>query len=133
MTDRSLSSGQPCQADPNGHGGDAAIWETVGRARRWLDDANGSAQPELTMRILKIAEEYGEAATAWVGAIGQNPRKGVTHALHDVVDELGDVAFTALVAVASLGFDAKEVLAGVAAKVDSRFTAPADADQPLRW
>lgn len=79
MTDRSLSSGQPGQPDPDGNGGDAAIWDTIGRARRWLDEANGAAQPELSMRILKIGEEYGEAAKAWAGAIGQNPRKGVTH------------------------------------------------------
>lgn len=109
--------------------GDTTIWEAIGRARRWLDDANGATDAELSMRILKIAEEYGEAAAAWVGVSGQNPRKGVTHTRQDVVDELGDVAFTALVAAASLGFDARTVLTRVADKVLGRL-APAPADEP---
>jgi NTP pyrophosphatase (non-canonical NTP hydrolase) len=96
------------------------IWPAVERARRWLDEANGTSTGELTLRILKIVEEAGRAAAAWVGATGQNPRKGVTHTLPDVAAELGDVAFTALVAAASLGFDPQVVLAGVAAKVQGR-------------
>jgi hypothetical protein len=39
-----------------------------------------------------------------------------------VADELGDVAFTALVAAASLGYDPREVLAQVAAKVRTHLT-----------
>ena len=61
---------------------------------------------------------------AWIGTIGQNPRKGTTHTRQDVADELGDVAFTALVAAASLGYDPREVLARVAAKVRSRLNTP---------
>jgi hypothetical protein len=79
------------------------------------------------MRNFTIAGEYGAAATAWAGA-GQYSRMGVTYGLHAVVGEL--VAVNAL--VAGPGFDAQPVLTGVAAKVDSRFTIPACADQPLR-
>lgn len=111
---------QPTQSDDSG--GEATIWDTIGHARQWLDDTNGTDRVELTMRILKIAEEYGEVSTAWAGVSGQNPRKGVTSTVVDVAAELGDVAFTALVAAASLGFDPRTVLAEVAAKVNGRFT-----------
>lgn len=47
-------------------------------------------------RISKVAEEYGEVVAAYIGATGQNPRKGVTHTREDVVKELIDVAIAAL-------------------------------------
>lgn len=101
---------------------EAGIWEAIAASRAWLDDHNGDAVPELGLRILKIVEEAGEAAAAWIGTLGQNPRKGITHSRQDVADELGDVAFTALVAAASLGYDPREVLARIAAKVRTRLT-----------
>jgi NTP pyrophosphatase (non-canonical NTP hydrolase) len=101
-----------------------STWDAITAARHWLDDQNGSAQPELTLRILKIVEEAGEAAAAWIGTTGQNPRKGITHTRADVAAELGDVAFTALVAAASLGFDPRTVLAEVAHKVTARLPPP---------
>lgn len=103
---------------------DAGIWDAVAASRAWLDDHNGHAEPELSLRILKIAEEAGEAAAAWIGTLGQNPRKGRINSRQGVADELGDVAFTALVAAASLGYDPREVLAQVAAKVRTRLTGP---------
>ncbi|MEE6257870.1 MazG-like family protein [Plantactinospora sonchi] len=98
-----------------------AIWTTVRDARVWLDQANGTDRSELTCRILKVTEEAGEVAGAWIGLLGQNPRKGVTHDLADVADELADVAITALVAIESLGLDPREVLAGRAERVHARF------------
>jgi hypothetical protein len=68
----------------------------------------------------QIGEELAGVAMAWAGTTGQNPRKGVTHTLHDVAGELGDVAFTALATVASLGFDPEAVLVGVARKAVDR-------------
>ncbi len=59
----------------------------------------------LNLRVLKVGEEFGEAAQALIGACGQNPRKGVTHTYGDVRAELYDVALTALVAAASLHAD----------------------------
>ncbi|TDC72480.1 hypothetical protein E1193_27640, partial [Micromonospora sp. KC606] len=52
----------------------------------------------------------GEAATAWIGLFGQNPREGVMHTRDDVAAELADVVFTALVAIESLGLDARSVV-----------------------
>ncbi|WP_433294405.1 hypothetical protein ACQP2F_33020 [Actinoplanes sp. CA-030573] len=104
------------------------IWAAIAASRAWLDDHNGTAEPELGLRILKIVEEAGEAAAAWIGTVGQNPRKGVTHGRQDVADELGDVAFTALVAAASLGYDPRTLLTQVAAKVVARLPGP---QQPL--
>ncbi|MBV1850275.1 MazG-like family protein [Catellatospora sp. NEAU-YM18] len=72
------------------------------------------------MRILKVTEEAGEAARAWIGVTGQNPRKGVTHTPREVADELADVALSALVAIESLGFDPAQVLSACAAKVLDR-------------
>lgn len=81
-----------------------STWEAVNAARTWLDETNGTSPLELTCRILKLTEEVGEAAAAWIGATGQNPRKGVTHTYSDVAQELADVAFTALVAICEPGF-----------------------------
>jgi NTP pyrophosphatase (non-canonical NTP hydrolase) len=130
MTSSPHDPHQPTQPDDSSSG-EATIWDTIDRARQWLDDTNGTDRAELTMRILKIAEEYGEVSTAWAGVSGQNPRKGVTSTVQDVAAELGDVAFTAMVAAASLGFDPRTVLAEVAAKVNSRF-AFTDADTSER-
>jgi len=99
-----------------------AIWVAVRNSRDWLDAANGTGDLELTCRILKVTEEAGEAAGAWIGVLGQNPRKGVTHDRNDVAGELADVAITALVAIESLGFDAQQVLADCASKVSRRQT-----------
>ena len=96
------------------------IWPAVDAARAWLDRTNGALPLELTCRILKVTEEAGEAAAAWIGALGQNPRKGITHTHDEVAGELADVAFTALVAIASLGRDPREALADCAAKVRQR-------------
>ncbi|MEU1687516.1 hypothetical protein [Micromonospora sp. NPDC005707] len=75
----------------------------------------------MTCRLLKLTEEAGEAAAAWIGVLGQNPRKGVTHTREEVAAELADVAFTALVAIESLGLDAQTLLAACAAKARKRF------------
>jgi NTP pyrophosphatase (non-canonical NTP hydrolase) len=66
----------------------------------WIDGAQGDRDAEAVTwgRLAKIAEETGEVIEAFVGATGQNPRKGVTHTLDDVLKELLDVAVTALAA-----------------------------------
>jgi NTP pyrophosphatase (non-canonical NTP hydrolase) len=96
------------------------IWAVVPAARRWLDAANGADDRELTARLLKLTEEAGEAAAAWIGVLGTNPRKGVTHTRRQVADELADVVVTALVAIESLGYDARTVLDECATKVAAR-------------
>ena len=71
---------------------------------RWIDapNAHRDAEAQAWARLAKVGEEHGEVVAAYIGAIGQNPRKGVTHTLADVTDELLDVALTALAAVEHL-------------------------------
>lgn len=69
--------------------------------------------------------------------LGQNPRKGVTHTRDEVAAELADVAFTALVAIASLDLNPHEALTACATKVRARFpgpeTAPVSPAPPVSW
>jgi hypothetical protein len=67
----------------------------------WIDRGNAHRDPEAVLwgRVGKVTEEAGEATAALIGATGQNPRKGHTHDMMDVVQELLDVAVTALGAV----------------------------------
>ena len=95
-------------------------WEAVRATVSNLDARNGTGDAETTMRILKVTEESGEAAAAWIGAVGRNPRKGVTHTRAETADELADVALSALVAIASLGFDPRETLDACGRKVLAR-------------
>lgn len=92
----------------------------VKRSVAWLDASNGRNDHQVTLRILKVSEEAGEVAAAWYGALGNNPRKGVTHTRHEVAMELADVALAAFVAIESLGFDAAATLKQCSAKVASR-------------
>lgn len=72
----------------------------------WIDEPNHArgASPEAVTwgRLAKVSEECGEVIAAYIGATGQNPRKGVTHSMEDVRKELLDVALTALCAVEHL-------------------------------
>lgn len=80
----------------------ADLWQHVTAAVDWLDTANGRSEHQCAIQMLKIAEEAGEAAAAYIGMTGQNPRKGVTHTREDVAGELCDVVVTALVALATV-------------------------------
>lgn len=70
----------------------------------WFDAGNAHRDPEAVTwgRLAKLAEEQGEVIEAFIGATGQNPRKGVTHTIADVRKELFDVAITALGAIEHL-------------------------------
>ncbi|NDU72745.1 hypothetical protein GWI34_08895 [Actinomadura sp. DSM 109109] len=52
--------------------------------------------------VLKLAEEVGEVAEAYIGMTGGNPRKGVHKTLEDVLDELADVILSAAVPMVEL-------------------------------
>ncbi|GEB48165.1 MULTISPECIES: MazG-like family protein [Streptomyces] len=95
-------------------------WSTVQRLVDWLDAHNGRGAEELGQRILKLTEEVGEVAQAWIGARGQNPRKGTTHTAEDVRGELCDVIVTAAVALASLTESPREVLDAELARIAAR-------------
>ncbi|GGX52707.1 MazG-like family protein [Streptomyces minutiscleroticus] len=87
-----------------------ALWTSVDRLRSWLDEHNARTPEEtLLLRVLKLSEEIGETAQAVIGAVGQNPRKGVSHTWEDVQSELCDVVITALVGLRTLTPDAREV------------------------
>lgn len=63
-------------------------------------------------RLAKISEECGEVIAAFIGATGQNPRKGVVGDLTDVQNEVLDVALTALCAYEHLtGHEGKAIKA----------------------
>ncbi|MGW3351717.1 MazG-like family protein [Nonomuraea rubra] len=78
-----------------------SLWAHIAAMLTWLDAANPRTDHELSMRLMKIGEEYGEAVAAYIGLTGQNPRKGVTHTHDDLAGELCDIVITALVALAS--------------------------------
>lgn len=50
-------------------------------------------------RLTKVQEESGEVAQAFIGFLGANKRKGVTHTEEDVAKELADVVVSAMVAL----------------------------------
>jgi NTP pyrophosphatase (non-canonical NTP hydrolase) len=92
-------------------------WSTIRNLVAWLDTNNGRSDAEISLRILKLTEEAGEVAQAWIGVQGQNPRKGATHTHPDVQDELCDMIVTAAVALASLIDNPQDVLDTKLAKI----------------
>lgn len=65
---------------------------------RWLDESQGDRDAEAVLwgRVAKVGHEAGEAIAALIGATGQGPRTGSTSSYDDVVEELIDVAMTAV-------------------------------------
>ena len=95
--------------------------EGIAALAAFLNAANGTDPGEMTMQMLKLTEEAGEVAGAWIGYQGQNPRKGQTHTLDDVLSELADVAITAMVGIARLGGDPGVVVGGKVAVMEERY------------
>ncbi|MFG2873509.1 MazG-like family protein [Streptomyces sp. NPDC048337] len=85
-------------------------WDTISALADRFDaaDAAQGLQPEEShlLQVLKIGEEFGEAAQAVIGAKGTNPRKGRSHSWEDVHDEVCDVIITGMVALARMRPDA---------------------------
>ena len=100
------------------------VWDHVARTVAWLDADGGRGPHEIAVRVMKIAEETGEAVSAYIGLTGQNPRKGVTHTWEDVQGELCDVVITALVALRTLTPDTREVFTRHLEKVTARSLEP---------
>jgi hypothetical protein len=90
---------------------EALLWQVIAQQKAWLD-AHPDTDPALAvpLRVLKVAEEAGEAAAALIGATGQNPRKGRSHTEADVAAELCDVITAAAVALATVVPDPERVL-----------------------
>ncbi|MEU9149390.1 hypothetical protein AB0D59_02260 [Streptomyces sp. NPDC048417] len=79
----------------------ATLIPVAARIAAALNIANGTREHEAAMRLMKVAEEAGEATAAYIGMTGQNPRKGISHTTADVADELCDVIIAAAVALHS--------------------------------
>jgi hypothetical protein len=61
------------------------MWAKIGDLVGWLDQKSVLApETERLLRIMKLTEEAGEVGQAVIGAMGQNPRKGVSHTWDDV-------------------------------------------------
>jgi NTP pyrophosphatase (non-canonical NTP hydrolase) len=75
------------------------MWDEAGRIAEWLGEVPVEAQ------LLKLSEEVGEVAAAYLGVTGLNPRKGVTHTTDELVNEVADVIITACVAIVRLTGD----------------------------
>lgn len=101
------------------------LFDLVERFANMLDEHNGAGDGELSMRVMKVTEEAGEVAQAWIGAHGANPRKGYSHTLDDVAGELADVVLAALVAMESLGYRPEKTLATRVAELHERLDAAA--------
>lgn len=96
------------------------LWGHVRNVLAWIDRANPRTDHEIAMRLLKVTEEAGEVAAAYIGWTGQNPRKGVTHSLEDLLGECFDVAITALVAAATIAGDVTAARAALDAHLARR-------------
>ncbi|MGW1773767.1 MazG-like family protein [Streptomyces sp. NPDC002104] len=100
-------------------------WKTIGAlVARFdaYDRERGVAREEsLMLQILKIGEEFGEAAQAVIGARGTNPRKGDSHTWGDVEAEVADVIVTAMVALARMRPDAPAFFAEHLREKSARF------------
>ncbi|MCX5174295.1 MazG-like family protein [Streptomyces virginiae] len=106
------------------------VWKTIGELartfRRRDDERKVPTEQQRTLQVLKIGEEFGEAAQAVIGVHGTNPRKGTSHSWDDVQAEVADTAITALVTLARMRpNDAADFFAGILADKSSRFLIPA--------
>jgi hypothetical protein len=80
--------------------GGAVMGELIAALSRWIDEhppnaARGRTEA-LCLRVGKVQAEAGEAWDALSAIVGENPRKGVHGTEHDLLEELLDVAITAL-------------------------------------
>jgi NTP pyrophosphatase (non-canonical NTP hydrolase) len=69
------------------------MWDQI----RELHAVHGEVPIEI--QLLKLTEETGEAAEAFIGMHGLNSRKGVCRSRNDLLAELADVIITAAVAM----------------------------------
>ncbi|MGD0375667.1 MAG: hypothetical protein ABSB01_13930 [Streptosporangiaceae bacterium] len=60
------------------------------------------ADVPVEIQLLKVTEEAGEAAEAFIGMHGLNSRKGVCRSRDDLLAELADVIITAAVAMSGV-------------------------------
>ena len=78
------------------------MWDEVGKLHAHYRDV------PVEIRLLKLTEEVGETAEAFMGVHGLNSRKGVCRSRDDLLDELADVIISAAVAMSGVTGDADE-------------------------
>jgi len=78
------------------------VWAEISRLHAHHEDV------PVEIRLLKLTEEVGEAAEAFLGIHGLNKRKGVCRTHEDLLDELADVIITAAVAMSGIAGDVDE-------------------------
>jgi NTP pyrophosphatase (non-canonical NTP hydrolase) len=78
------------------------MWDQVGQLYAFHGDVPAE------VRLLKLTEEVGEVAEAFIGMHGLNGRKGVCRTHDDLLDELADVIITAAVAMSGITGDVDE-------------------------
>jgi NTP pyrophosphatase (non-canonical NTP hydrolase) len=81
------------------------MWDQVERLYGYHGDVPVEA------RLLKLTEEVGEVAEAYIGIQGLNKRKGTCRTPDDLLDELADVIITAAVAMSGVTGNADEARA----------------------
>jgi NTP pyrophosphatase (non-canonical NTP hydrolase) len=78
------------------------MWDQVGQLNAYHEDVPAE------VRLLKLTEEVGEVADAFIGMHGLNRRKGVCRTRDDLLAELADVIITAAVAMSGVTGDVEE-------------------------
>jgi len=79
------------------------MWDEVGQLCCYHGDV------PVEVRLLKLTEEVGEVAEAFLGVHGLNKRKGTCRSRDDLLDELADVIITtAAVATGGITGDVDE-------------------------
>ncbi len=90
------------------------MWHEAGRLRDYLGEI------PLEVQLLKLSEEVGEVADAFIGMHGLNPRKGVCRTREDLLGELSDVIIiTAAVAMCRAIGDPQDARAAFEAHLSS--------------
>jgi NTP pyrophosphatase (non-canonical NTP hydrolase) len=78
------------------------MWDEVGQLYGYHGDV------PVEVRLLKLTEEVGEVADAFIGMRGLNRRKGICRTRDDLLAELADVIITAAVAMSGVTGDVDE-------------------------
>jgi rubrerythrin len=97
------------------------IWRHVAALVAWLDAANPRTDHEIACRVMKLAEETGEAVAAYLGMTGQNPRKGTCATVDDLASELCDVIIAAMIALATISGGAASAETSLQDQLSARF------------
>lgn len=78
------------------------MWDQVDQLYAYHGDV------PVEVQLLKLTEEVGEVAEAFIGMHGLNSRKGVCRTRDDLLAELADVIITAAVAMSGVTGDTEE-------------------------